>query len=194
MLNRRNLNVFEAVSQQVSITTQELLGTSPRAQGFWEILLLARQQYRQLWSGSKFPLSSLAYCVKIFRKRLDFWWYQRSNGNKCRDDTTKIPYIHSVRKHYTLQKVRCDSNYDRRAVHSEIIPVKYLGPWQMVDNGYVRVPTAIPPLRNAVTFEKLHWAQWLESMQKDAKCALGLMKVQRKSLKTAIRYEFGECQ
>ena len=32
---------------------------------------------------------------------------------------------------------------DNITVDSEIISVKYLGPWQMIDNGYIRVPTAI---------------------------------------------------
>ena len=57
----------------------------------------------------------------------------------------------------------------------------------MVNDGYVKVPTAIPLLKNAVTFEELRWSQWLESMQKDAKCAFGMMKAQWKILKSAIR-------
>ena len=35
---------------------------------------------------------------------------------------------------------------DDITIDGDIISVKYLGPWQMVDNGYVRVPTTIPPL------------------------------------------------
>ena len=54
-------------------------------------------------------------------------------------------------------------------IDSEIIAVKYQGTWQMVDNGYVKIPTAIPPSKNAVTFEELRWSQWLKSMQNDVK-------------------------
>ena len=62
-------------------------------------------------------------------------------------------------------------NLDYITVDNEILAVKYQGTWQMVDNGYVRVPIAIPPLKNAVPFEELRWSQWLESMRKDVECA-----------------------
>ena len=40
-------------------------------------------------------------------------------------------------------------------VDGEVVAVKYLGAWQMVDNGYINWTTAIPPSKNSVTFEEL---------------------------------------
>ena len=76
---------------------------------------------------------------------------------------------------------------DDITVDGEIIAVKYQGTWQMVDNGYIKVPTAIPPSKNAVTFEELRWSQWLESMRKDVECTFGILKARWRILKTAIR-------
>ena len=57
----------------------------------------------------------------------------------------------------------------------------------MVDNGYVKVLTAIPLSKNAVTSKELRWSQWLESMQKDVECAFGILKAGWRILKTTIR-------
>ena len=76
---------------------------------------------------------------------------------------------------------------DITSIDSEIISVKYLGLWQMVDSGYIRIPTAIPPSKNAVTCEELRSSQWLEYMHKDVECAFGIMKTRWRILKTAIR-------
>lgn len=52
----------------------------------------------------------------------------------------------------------------------------YLGVWVMVDNGYLRSPTTIPPLKACSTYDELRWSKWLESLRKDVECTFGILK------------------
>jgi hypothetical protein len=53
---------------------------------------------------------------------------------------------------------------------------KYLGAWVMVDNGYLRWSTTIPPYKAALQRDQLQWSEWLESMRKDVECTFGILK------------------
>ena len=57
----------------------------------------------------------------------------------------------------------------------------------MVDNGYLRWSTTIPPFKSAIDRDQLRWSEWLESMRKDVECTFGILKGRFRILKTGIR-------
>ena len=65
--------------------------------------------------------------------------------------------------------------YDTNAT-GEVIKVKYKGGWVIVDNGYMKWPTCIPPMKHALSLEEFKWSQWVESMRKDVECTFGILK------------------
>ena len=71
--------------------------------------------------------------------------------------------------------------------NGDIIKVRYTGAWVIVDNGYLNVPTCIPPMKAALTREDERWSQWVESMRKDVECTFGIMKKRWRILKHPIR-------
>jgi hypothetical protein len=56
----------------------------------------------------------------------------------------------------------------------------------MVDNGYLRWPTTIPPFKESVYVIEERFSQWLESMRKDVECTLGILKGRLRLLKTGV--------
>ena len=68
-----------------------------------------------------------------------------------------------------------------------IITVKYVGNWILVDNGYLCWSTTIPPMKDPSTYAELRWSQWAESMRKDVECTFGILKGRWRILKAGIR-------
>ena len=71
----------------------------------------------------------------------------------------------------------------------KIIKVKYAGAWFIVDNGYLEWSCTIPPMKNAINYKFIRFLEWLESMQKDVKCAFGILKGRFTILKTGVRMQ-----
>ena len=67
------------------------------------------------------------------------------------------------------------------------IKVKYQGPWNLVDNGYIHWSTCIPPMKQSRLCTETRWSQWLESMRKDVECCFGILKGRFRILKSPIR-------
>ena len=67
------------------------------------------------------------------------------------------------------------------------IKVKYQGPWNLVDNGYICWSTCIPPMKRSRLRTETRWSQWLESMRKDVECCFGILKGRFRILKSPIR-------
>ena len=57
-----------------------------------------------------------------------------------------------------------------------IVFVKYEGDWLIVDNGYLRWPTTVPPFKESAEYKEIRFLQWLESMRKDVECTFGMLK------------------
>jgi hypothetical protein len=66
---------------------------------------------------------------------------------------------------------------------------EYQGPWLLVDNGYLKWSTTVPPLKLYATEPERRWSQWLESLRKDVECTFGILKCRWRILKTGIRLE-----
>jgi hypothetical protein len=49
----------------------------------------------------------------------------------------------------------------------KIVEQRYKGAWLIVDNGYLKWATTIPPFKHTVNQRKICWSQWLEAMRKD---------------------------
>ena len=75
----------------------------------------------------------------------------------------------------------------QRDDNGEIIKVKYNGAWLLVDNGYLKWPTTVPPLKNTLFYEETRWSEWLESMRKDVKCTFGILKGRWRILKAGVK-------
>jgi hypothetical protein len=72
-------------------------------------------------------------------------------------------------------------------LNGNIVEVEYKGVWLMVDNGYLRKATAVPPLSRSLVAKEIRWSQWLESMRKDVECTFGILKGRWRILKAGIR-------
>ena len=70
---------------------------------------------------------------------------------------------------------------------NDIISVKYRGAWLLVDNGYLKWSTTIPPTKVTADSKEIRWSQWLESLRKDVECTFGIMKGRFRILKSGIR-------
>jgi hypothetical protein len=67
-----------------------------------------------------------------------------------------------------------------------MVPVRYNGAWLLVDNGYLRWPTTIPPFKESIHYNDIRFSEWLESMQKDVECTFGILKGRFRILKTGV--------
>jgi len=65
----------------------------------------------------------------------------------------------------------------------------YQGPWLIVDKGYLKWSTTVPPFKLTSLEEERRWSQWLESLQKDAVCTFGILKGRWRISKTGIQLE-----
>lgn len=78
--------------------------------------------------------------------------------------------------------------FERDAMSEDgVKKVEYKGVWVMVDNGYLRWSTTMPPFKSAIDRAERRWSEWLESMRKDVECTFGILKGRFRILKTGIR-------
>ncbi len=68
----------------------------------------------------------------------------------------------------------------------EIMSVRYKGGWTFVNNGYLRWPTTMPPMKLPPTYAEMLFSKWLERMRKDVECTFGILKGMFRILKTGI--------
>ena len=71
--------------------------------------------------------------------------------------------------------------------NDDIEEVTIKGAYVIVDNGYLRWPTTIPPMKDTCNRSELRFSQWLESLRKDVECTFGILKGRWRILKTGIR-------
>ena len=71
--------------------------------------------------------------------------------------------------------------------NGEVVEVEYQGVWLMVDNGYLRRATTVPPMKSTLDEREIRWSQWLESMRKDVECTFGILKGRWRILKAGTR-------
>ncbi len=56
----------------------------------------------------------------------------------------------------------------------------------IVDNGYLRWPRTIPPMKHTRNRSELRFLQWLELLRKDVECTFGILKGRWRILKTRM--------
>ena len=90
---------------------------------------------------------------------------------------------------FTLQRTKRNDNTATVAAAStnDIEEVTIKGAYVIVDNGYLRWPTTIPPMKHTCNRSELRFSQWLESLRKDVECTFGILKGRWRILKTGIR-------
>jgi hypothetical protein len=70
-----------------------------------------------------------------------------------------------------------------------IVLKEYTGSWFIVDNGYLKWSTTVPPLKVTALEKERQWSHWLESLRKDVECTFGILKGRWRILKTGIRLQ-----
>ena len=70
-----------------------------------------------------------------------------------------------------------------------VVVRKYKGPWILVDNGYLKWSTTVPPIKVTVNEMERRWSHWCESLRKDVECTFGILKGRWRVLKTGIRLQ-----
>ena len=68
-----------------------------------------------------------------------------------------------------------------------VVSIKYSGCFLIVDNGYIKWSTTVPPTKNPVTEQEFRWSEWLESLRKDVKCTFGILKGRWQILKSGTQ-------
>lgn len=64
---------------------------------------------------------------------------------------------------------------------------RYRGAWMLVDNGYLKWPSNIPPFKDPVYVWEYKWSEIAETLRKDVECTFGIMKGRFRQLKTGTR-------
>ena len=91
---------------------------------------------------------------------------------------------------FTLQRTKTNNTADvttGNKNNNDIEDVRIKGAYVIVDNGNLRWPTTIPPMKHTCNRSELRFSQWLESLRKDAECAFWILKGWWRILKTVIR-------
>ncbi|KAI2513545.1 Plant transposon protein [Fragilaria crotonensis] len=87
---------------------------------------------------------------------------------------------------FTLKRGRKDDT-GTVTTGDEVEDVTIKGAYVIVDNGYLRWPTTIPPMKDTCNRSELRFSQWLEALRKDVECTFGILKGRWRILKTGIR-------
>ncbi|KAI2499538.1 Plant transposon protein [Fragilaria crotonensis] len=88
---------------------------------------------------------------------------------------------------FTLKRGRKDDTGTVTTGEDEVEDVTIKGAYVIVDNGYLRWPTTIPPMKDTCNRSELRFSQWLEALRKDVECTFGILKGRWRILKTGIR-------
>jgi hypothetical protein len=48
------------------------------------------------------------------------------------------------------------------------------GAYVIVDNGYLKWSTTVPPIKHSCQRSEIRFSQWLESLRKDVECTFGI--------------------
>lgn len=150
-------------------------------------VLLERVSHRQQQSHSSFKMTGCArsYNLTVNHRRQIL---STTSGHPCRwnDKTIQLfdRFMNAINNGEILQDVEFELLEEREG---EVVPVKYKGVWLMVDNGYLKWATTMPPMKRSLDLKEIRWSQWLESMRKDVECTFGILKGRWRLLKAGIR-------
>ena len=86
-------------------------------------------------------------------------------------------------------KLIADNEFKLFELDSNAIETTHMGVWFLVDNGYLDWSTTIPPMKNPLTFEEMHFLEWLESICENIEYTFSIMKKRFHVLKYRIRLQ-----
>ncbi|KAI2512197.1 Plant transposon protein [Fragilaria crotonensis] len=138
-------------------------------------------------TAKKLPGTARTYNVTVNHRRRIL---STTTGHPCRwNDKTLILFDKFARGLQNGNNPLNDVEFTlcERNENGSVIEVRYRGSYLLVDNGYLRWSTTIPPTKSPLTQKEQRWSQWLESMRKDVECTFGIMKGRWRILKTGIR-------
>jgi hypothetical protein len=141
---------------------------------------------RQSHLGFKSSHTSRTYNITVNHRRQNL---ATTKGHPARwNDKTLVlcdNFVDALNEGRKLQHVQFELyNKDRCG---NVVRVKYVGAWLIVDNGYLNWATTVPPIKSSCSCPDIRFSQWLESMRKDVECTFGIMKGCFRILKSGIR-------
>ena len=141
---------------------------------------------RQMHLGFKLPYPCRAYNLTANHRR---YIMHTTSGHPSRWNDKTLQQFDTLMVQLQSGELLGDLTfelYDRND-EGEVIKVKYNGGWLIVDNGYTKCPTCIPPLKHTFSRKAERWSQWMESMRKDVECTFGILKKRWRILKHPVR-------
>lgn len=136
--------------------------------------------------GGKSSLTTRTYNLTVNHRRKIL--HSTGGGPGRWNDKTVVlfdDFVSGIRHGECLKDVEFELLEHGR--NGEVVTVKYTGGYVIVDNGYLRWSTTVPPFKVTEKVAEVRWSKWLESMRKDVECTFGIMKGRFRILKTGIR-------
>ena len=96
------------------------------------------------------------------------------------DDLVRGVHDGSLCNNYSSELLDCNEE-------THIMKKRYEGVWFMIYNGYLPWSCTIHPFKDSVTYDHIRFSEWLESMRKDTKCTIEILKRRFRCLKKGLR-------
>ena len=141
---------------------------------------------RQLHMGYKLSHTARTYNLTVnHRQRI----LSSTEGHPARyNDKTLILFDRFMNK---IRRGEYNKNFEfelyDKGPNGEVITIKYCGCYVIVDNGYLKWSTTVPPMKNTNSRREIRFSDWIESMRKDVECTFGIMKGRWKVLQYGIK-------
>ena len=154
--------------------------------GVHVLLEQVTHRLKQYHDGPKLKQSARSFNV-ITNHRRRMLSSTRGHPSRWNDKTLFLCDYNAVCIH--KGEVLQDNEFELHAYDSNgnVIVERYNGACLITDNGYLHIPSNIPPFTDSNSLRELRWSQWLESFRKDVECTFGILKGRFRILKTGIR-------
>lgn len=129
-------------------------------------MLKCQYKLKQYNMSFKLEMPSRTYNIHVTHRRRIL---STTSGHPARwndktlqlfDEYAKLMRDGKLMRGFTFTLLEEDEN---QVIHE----VKYSDPWEIVDNGYLRWSTMIPPSKYYATYSEMRFSKWLESLRKD---------------------------
>ena len=112
-----------------------------------------------------------------------------TSGHPARWNDQSVSYFDNYIMSIKEGKLFNDHDFKllERNLNGEIVEVKYKGVYLLVDNGYHKWVSLIPPMKVASKRSDVRWSMWVESLRKVVECTFGIMKGRFRILKAGVR-------
>jgi hypothetical protein len=177
----------EAKEHMLEMEQAGLPGCLGSTDGTHVIVEKCSMRIRNSHLGPKLPGTARSYNATVNHRRRIL---HTTSGHPCRwNDKTLILFDTFARGIYEGSTALNDVEFElvERDAQGNLLTIKYSGCYLIVDNGYLKWSTTVPPSKSPLTQQELKWSNWLESIRKDVECTFGILKGRWRILKTGVR-------